>query len=122
MEQKETNKDLKEPKVYKNSWAKTMENIVLHLKLLRGMRGVLLTYVVQHHTKVAYILSGYGTYLNLDKEMMVTRAPIVDKKFNSRLTWIEIILTISVIHSKSTVPWCIIFSQRSSHTWTHMYM
>ena len=46
------------PKVNKNNWAKTMENVVLQLKLLKDMRGALLVHV----TKVAYISPGYGTY------------------------------------------------------------
>ena len=45
LEWKKTN-DSKAPKVDKNNWAKTMENIVLHLKLVKGMRGALLVYVV----------------------------------------------------------------------------
>ena len=63
--------------VDKNNSEKTMENIVLHFKLLRGMRGTPLVYVVWHHVKVAHILPGYGAYLNLDDEM-IPRAPIVD--------------------------------------------
>ena len=31
--------DIEAPKVYKNNWAKTMENIVVYLKLVRGMMG-----------------------------------------------------------------------------------
>ena len=62
-----------------------MENIVFHLKLMRGMRGALLAYVVLHHAKVAHILSRYGAYLNLDKEM-IARAPIVDAKSNLKMT------------------------------------
>ena len=38
--------NLKEPKVGKNNWAKTTENIVLHIKLIKGVRRVLLAYVV----------------------------------------------------------------------------
>ena len=45
MEQKKTD-DLKVPKADKKNWAKTMENIVLHLKFVRGVRGVTLAYVI----------------------------------------------------------------------------
>ena len=62
-----------------------MENIVLLLKIMRGMRGTLLAYVVQHHIKVAHISPGYGAYLNLDKEM-IARAPIVDARSNLKMT------------------------------------
>ena len=56
----------------------------MYLKLIRGMKGTLLAYVVWHHIKVAHIPPGSGAYLNLDKEM-ITRAPIVDTKLNIRL-------------------------------------
>ena len=36
------------PKV-DEKWVNTMENIVLHLKLMRGMRGALLAYEVKNH-------------------------------------------------------------------------
>ena len=62
-----------------------MENIVLHLKLVRGMRGALLSYVVKHHIKVAHMSSGCSAYLNLDKEMK-TRAPIVNARTNRQLS------------------------------------
>ena len=42
-------------------------------------------YVVWHHVMVAHILSGYGTNLNLDEEM-IARAPVVKAKLNLRLT------------------------------------
>ena len=45
LKQKKTD-DAKVPKVGKNNWVKTMENIVLHLKLGRGMRGAPLAYVI----------------------------------------------------------------------------
>ena len=61
-----------------------MENIVLHLKHVRGVRVVLLAYVVQHHIMVAHISPGYGAYLNLGKEMIVI-APFVDGKLNLKL-------------------------------------
>ena len=56
------------------------EIIVLHL---RGIREVLLAYVVQLHIKVQYILPGYDAFLNLDKEM-ITRALIIDETSNLR--------------------------------------
>ena len=61
-----------------------MKNIVLHLKLMRGMTRIPLAYVVRHHVKVAHILPGYGDYLDLDD--MINRAPIVNSKSNLRLT------------------------------------
>ena len=61
-----------------------MENIVLHLKLVRVIRGDPLAYMVQHHVKVAHILPGYGAYLNLDEEI-ITRASIVDSRLNLKL-------------------------------------
>ena len=72
------------PKVDKNNWAKTMENIVMYLRLLIGTRGGALFYVVWHHVKVAHIPPGSGTYLNLDEEM-IARAPILDTWSNLRL-------------------------------------
>ena len=64
-----------------NSWAKTMENIVLHLKREREVPSAC---VVQHHVKVAHILPGYGICLNL-KEISI-RAHIDDAKSNLMLT------------------------------------
>ena len=49
--------DLKMLKIDKNNWGKTVENIMLHLKLMRMIRGNPLADVVQHHIKVAHILS-----------------------------------------------------------------
>ena len=72
-------------KVDKKNWVKTMENIVLYLKLMRGMTETLLACVVWHHIKVAYILPEYSAYLNLDKEM-IARAPIFDLKSNLNMT------------------------------------
>ena len=59
LKQKKTD-DAEAPKVDKNNWAKTVENIVLHLKLIRGILGTLLAYVVQRHIKVAHKSPGYG--------------------------------------------------------------
>ena len=84
LEQKKTN-EAETPKVDKSNGVKTMENIVLHLKLVRGMRGALLVYVVQCHVKVAYILPGYGAYLNLDKKL-IARAPILNSMSNLKMT------------------------------------
>ena len=83
LEQKKTD-NIKAPKVDKNNLAKTMENIVPHLNLVRevrGVRGVPLAYVVRHHVKVAHISPRYDAYLNLDEEMSA-RAPIVDAKLS----------------------------------------
>ena len=62
-----------------------MENMVLHLKLVRGMRGTPLAYVAWCHIKVAHISSGYGAYLNLDKEM-IAGAHIINTKSNLKMT------------------------------------
>ena len=62
-----------------------MENTVLHLKCKSGARGSLLTYEAWHYIKVAQISPGYDAYLNLDNEM-ISRVPIVDAKFNLKLT------------------------------------
>ena len=48
---------------------------MLHLILVRGMRGTPLAY------EVAHMLPGYSAYLNLDEEMM-TMAHIIDSKSN----------------------------------------
>ena len=84
LEQKKTD-GLKVPKVTKDNLANTVENIVLYLKLMRGVRGTPLVYVVWHHIKVAHILPEYSAYLNLDKEM-IARAHIVDAKLNLKMT------------------------------------
>ena len=80
---------------------KTMKNVLLHLKLIRGMRGNLLAYVVQLHIKVSHFLFGYGAYLNIDKEM-TARASIINSKLNLNMLkkpWIEPISVIKLIHS-----------------------
>ena len=76
--------NIKASKVDKNNWAKTMENIVLYLKLVRGVRGSSLACVIQHHVKVEHILPGYGAHLKVDKGM-TARAPIVKRKSNFKL-------------------------------------
>ena len=63
-----------------------MENIVLHYKIVKGLRGVLLAYVFQRHVKVVNISPGYGAYLNLDMDIIV-RAPTVDEMSNFKLNW-----------------------------------
>ena len=83
LEQKKSD-DIEAPKVNKNNWAKNVENIVMYLKLMRGIREALLAYVVRNHVKVAHIPPGSGAYLNLDEEM-IARAPIVDASSNLRL-------------------------------------
>ena len=47
--------DTKVLKLDKNDWAETMESIVLHLKLVRGARGVPWAYGFWCHIKVVYI-------------------------------------------------------------------
>ena len=84
LEQKKSD-DIEVPKIDKNNWAKTMENIVMYLKLVRGMRGTLLSYLVLHHIKVALIPFESGSYLKLDKEM-IARANIVNARSNLRLS------------------------------------
>ena len=44
----------------------------------------MLVYVVLCHMKVVHISPGYGTYLNLDQEM-IARASIVDSKMNLKI-------------------------------------
>ena len=61
-----------------------MENIVMYLMLVRGMRGTPLAHVVWRNVKVAHIPPGSGAYLNLNKEM-ITRVPIIDTRLNLRL-------------------------------------
>ena len=60
---------------------KPMEAIMLHLKLVRGVWGVLLAHVVRQHVKVKHILHGHDAYLNFDEEMII-QAWIVDKSSN----------------------------------------
>ena len=76
LEQRKTD-DLNVPKIDKNNCAKTMENIVLHLKLMREMRSVPFSYVVRH--------PGYTVYMNLDVEM-IARALTVNTKSNLKQT------------------------------------
>ena len=52
---KKKSDDIMAPKVDKNNWVKTMENIVMYLKLMRHMKGTLLAYVVWRHVKVTHI-------------------------------------------------------------------
>ena len=99
LEQKKTN-DSEAPKVDTNKWAKTMENIVLHLKLMRGMRGALLAYVVQRDVNIAHTPPGYGKYLTLDKEM-IARGPIIDASSNLRLNQ-DSLDRIHVVHQADT--------------------
>ena len=54
------------------------------LKLVRGMSGAPLAYVVRCHIKAAHISPGSGTYLNIDKEM-IARGPIVNVRLNLKL-------------------------------------
>ena len=61
-----------------------MENIVMYLKLVRGIRGALLAYVVEHHIKVAHISPWSSAYLNLDEEI-IPRAPSVTASLNLKI-------------------------------------
>ena len=72
-------------KVDKSNWTKIIEGIFLHLKLLKVVSGVPLANVVRQHVKVAHILPGYGTYLDLDEEM-IDRDTITDVKSNLKMT------------------------------------
>ena len=84
-EQRQTD-DIKAPNIDKNNSAKTMENIVFHLKLMRGMRGDILANVVRHHVKVAHISPGYSAYLNHEEEI-TARASKVDANSNLKFTY-----------------------------------
>ena len=84
LEQKKTD-DLKLPKLDKYNLAKTIENKVLHLRLMRGVRGVSLVYVVRQLVKVADMSPEYSAFLNLDEEKIV-RAQIVNIKSNLKQT------------------------------------
>ena len=74
--------NFKVPKVDKNNWARTIKNIVHHVKLVRVVRGVPLVYVVRQHIKVAHISPGYSAYLDSDEEI-IARTPIVDTSVDS---------------------------------------
>ena len=84
LEQKKTD-DLNVPKLDKSNWTKTMKAIVLYLRLLRGVQGVPMAYVVRQHIIVAHILPGYDTQSNLDNNM-IARAPIIDTKSDLKMT------------------------------------
>ena len=56
LEQKKAD-NTKVPKIDKNDWMRTMETIVLHLKLVKGARGAPLAYVVQCHITLIWCLS-----------------------------------------------------------------
>ena len=60
-----------------------MDSTVLHLKLVRGVRGVSFAYVVWRHIKVPHIPPEYGAFLNLDEEMIIG-APTVNEMSNLR--------------------------------------
>ena len=104
--------------------SKTMENIVLYLKLMKGVREVPSAYMVHCHVKVALVPSGYNAYLNLDQEMIAT-AFIVDKKLNFNKTWVIFDRTYPDYRcdiSRSTRLWCIKLFQRSSQKKIDKYM
>ena len=52
-----------------------MEYVVLHLKLMGGVRETVLACVVWHYVKVAKTLFPYSAYLNFDKEI-IARSPL----------------------------------------------
>ena len=62
-----------------------MGNIVMYLKLVRGMRGTPLAYVVWYYVKLAHISPVFGAYLNFDEEI-IARALIVNVRSNLRLS------------------------------------
>ena len=55
-----------------------MENMVLHLKLVRGVREVPLAYVVCCHIKVKHFLNESDKHYNFGEEM-IARASILNK-------------------------------------------
>ena len=67
----------KASKADKNRWVKSMDNIVLHPKLMRLMSGVLVSYIVRCHIKVASIPPGHDACMNLDEDKLAP-APIFD--------------------------------------------
>ena len=73
------------PKEDKNSWAKTMEAIMLHLKFIMGVQGVSLAYGVRHHVKKTHISTGSNANLQLDEEMTAI-SPLVNARSNLRMT------------------------------------
>ena len=82
-ELKQKKKDKADAPKVKNSWGKTMENTVLHLNLMRGMRDPCGLCGLASHQGSSY-QPGYGAYLNLDEEM-ITRAPIINTKWNLKI-------------------------------------
>ena len=99
------------PKVNKTNWEQTIEAIVLHLKLVRGIRGISLAYMVRQHVKVTHHPHGYVTCPNLDKEF-IDRAPIVDMKSYSirlRIGSTNRAPSVSATHSWFMMQWCIAF-------------
>ena len=62
---------------------------MLHLKLVRRVKGDPLAYVVQCHIKMACVPPGHYAYMNLDEEMVI-KANIVDKKSNFKFTQITL--------------------------------
>ena len=63
----------------------TMEVIALHLKLVQGVWGVPLAYVVRQHVKVMHVSPGYDFDLNFDKGI-IAKDPTVDDKSNLKMT------------------------------------
>ena len=75
--------DIQLAQVNKNNWMKIMKAIVLHLRLVMGVQGINVLCSQKLH-QVAYISTGYSTYLNLD-EQMIARAPLIDMKLNLKM-------------------------------------
>ena len=61
-----------------------MEEIMLHHKLVWGVRDITLAYVVWQHVKVMHIPPVYDNHQNLDEEI-IARAPKVDAQPNFRV-------------------------------------
>ena len=62
-----------------------MDNIVLHLKFVRGMMVVSLVFVIRQHVKVAHILPEFDAYLNLDEKMTASAPTLTQNQTSSKL-------------------------------------
>ena len=102
-----------------------MENILLHFKLIRGVRRTLLVYLVWYYINLVHILLWYCTFLSLGNEM-IARAPIyliqcqTSRRFRTGETWG--MLWANMMHSQMTMPWCTILSLSCSLIETVMVM
>ena len=77
--EKKKKDDLEVPKVNEKNWAKTMEATVIHLKLVKGVRGVQLEYMFRQHGKMAYMSPEYD-------EEIISWVCIVNTKLNLKQT------------------------------------